>query len=212
MFRLLAPFVGGCSLEAADWMVRDGRDDPNAYGASERRGVIDLLASLVEKSLVRQEETGEGEPRFQMLETIRQYGLGLLDSLGEGTAARRLQLDYFLELAMRAEPFLARLENGLQRPKNTRLGVDIAGRVEAIGKDVTQFQPGDDVFGEKFETGMGGFAEYVSVPERGLALKPANISFEAAAAVPLAARASSVSRRAGVREHGSGPFLRPTVR
>lgn len=106
MFRLLAPFVGGCSLEAADWMVRDGRDDPNAYGASERRGVIDLLASLVEKSLVRQEETGEGEPRFQMLETIRQYGLGLLDSLGEGTAARRLQLDYFLELAMRAEPFL----------------------------------------------------------------------------------------------------------
>ena len=106
MFRLLAPFVGGCSLEAADWMVKDGRNEANAYGASERRGVIDLLASLVEKSLVRQEETGEGEPRFQMLETIRQYGIGLLDSLGEGTAARRLQLDYFLDLAMRAEPHL----------------------------------------------------------------------------------------------------------
>jgi NADPH:quinone reductase-like Zn-dependent oxidoreductase len=88
---------------------------------------------------------------------------------------------------MRAEPFLARLENGLQRPKNTRLGVDISGRVEAIGSNVTQFQPGDEVFGEKFETGLGGFAEYVSVPERALALKPTNISFEAAAAVPLAA-------------------------
>ena len=88
---------------------------------------------------------------------------------------------------MRAEPFLARLENGLQRPKNTRLGVDIAGRVEAIGDNVTQFQPGDEVFGEKFETGLGGFAGYVSVPERALALKPANVSFEAAAAVPLSA-------------------------
>jgi hypothetical protein len=83
---------------------------------------------------------------------------------------------------MRAEPFLARLENGLQRPKNTRLGVDIAGRVEGIGDNVTQFRPGDEVFGEKFETGLGGFAEYVSVPERALALKPTNISFEAAAA------------------------------
>lgn len=88
---------------------------------------------------------------------------------------------------MRAEPFLARLENGLQRPKNTRLGVDIAGQVEAIGNNVTQFQPGDEVFGEKFETGLGGFAEYASVPERALALKPTNVSFEAAAAVPLAA-------------------------
>jgi NADPH:quinone reductase-like Zn-dependent oxidoreductase len=88
---------------------------------------------------------------------------------------------------MRAEPFLARLENGLQKPRNTRLGVDIAGRVEAIGDKVTQFRPGDEVFGEKFETGLGGFAEYASVPEKALALKPTSISFEAAAAVPLAA-------------------------
>jgi len=88
---------------------------------------------------------------------------------------------------MRAEPFLARLENGLQKPKNTRLGVDIAGRVEAVGDKVTQFRPGDEVFGEKFETGLGGFAEYASVPEKALALKPGNVSFEAAAAVPLAA-------------------------
>jgi NADPH:quinone reductase-like Zn-dependent oxidoreductase len=103
---------------------------------------------------------------------------------------------------MRAEPFLARLENGLQRPKNTRLGVDIAGRVEAIGKDVTQFQPGDEVFGEKFETGMGGFAEYVSVPERALASKPANVSFEAAAAVPLAALTALQGLRKGQIQSG----------
>ena len=88
---------------------------------------------------------------------------------------------------MRAEPFLARLENGLQKPKNTRLGVDIAGQVEAVGDKVTQFRPGDEVFGEKFQTGLGGFAEYASVPENALALKPTHVSFEAAAVVPLAA-------------------------
>ena len=88
---------------------------------------------------------------------------------------------------MRGEPFLARLENGVQKPKITRLGADIAGRVEAVGNHVTQFQPGDEVFGEKFESGLGGFAEYVSVPEGALALKPAHVSFEAAAAVPIAA-------------------------
>jgi NADPH:quinone reductase-like Zn-dependent oxidoreductase len=93
-------------------------------------------------------------------------------------------LDWHL---MRGEPFLARLENGLRRPKITRLGADIAGRVEAVGAGVTQFQPGDVVFGENFGRGLGGFAEYVAVPEHALALKPANLSLEAAAAVPIAA-------------------------
>jgi len=98
---------------------------------------------------------------------------------------------------MRGEPFLARLENGVQKPKITRLGADIAGRVEAVGSHVTQFQPGDEVFGEKFESGLGGFAEYVSVPERALALKPANVSFEAAAAVPIAALTALQGLRKG---------------
>lgn len=93
-------------------------------------------------------------------------------------------LDWHL---MRAEPFLARLENGLRKPKITRLGADIAGRVEAVGKNVTQFQPGDAVFGEVFKTGLGAFAEYVCVPETAVTLKPAHISYEAAAAVPIAA-------------------------
>ncbi len=85
---------------------------------------------------------------------------------------------------MRGAPFLVRLEDGLQKPKNSILGADIAGRVEAVGRNVTQFQPGDEVFGG---ISGGGFAEYVSVPENKLALKPANMSFEAAAAVPVAA-------------------------
>ncbi len=88
-----------------------------------------------------------------------------------------------LDLAMRG-PFLARIiTGGLRKPKDPRLGADIAGRVEAVGTNVTQFQPGDEVFGAY----KGGFAEYVSVPENRVALKPANSSFEEAAAAPVAA-------------------------
>jgi NADPH:quinone reductase-like Zn-dependent oxidoreductase len=88
---------------------------------------------------------------------------------------------------MRAEPFLARLENGLLKPKNTKLGADIAGRVEAVGRNVTQFQEGDEVFGGMPLNELGGFAEYVCANEDALALKPARLTFEQAAAVPLAA-------------------------
>jgi NADPH:quinone reductase-like Zn-dependent oxidoreductase len=88
---------------------------------------------------------------------------------------------------MRAEPFLARLANGLLKPKNTRLGADVAGRVEAVGSNVTQFQVGDDVFGSLPLHSLGGFAEYVCAKEEALALKPAQLTFEQAAAVPLAA-------------------------
>lgn len=87
---------------------------------------------------------------------------------------------------MRGEPFLIRLIfGGLLKPKIRTLGTDMAGRVEAVGAKVTQFQPGDEVFGELSEFGFGTFAEYVSVPEKALALKPENLSFEQAAAVPI---------------------------
>jgi NADPH:quinone reductase-like Zn-dependent oxidoreductase len=88
---------------------------------------------------------------------------------------------------MRGAPFLARLANGLRKPKNPRLGADVAGRVEAIGSSVTQFQVGDDVFGELPLHALGSFAEYVCAHEDALALKPPNMTFEQAAAVPLAA-------------------------
>ncbi|MGB1285672.1 MAG: NAD(P)-dependent alcohol dehydrogenase [Aggregatilineales bacterium] len=93
-------------------------------------------------------------------------------------------LDWHL---MRGEPFLARLENGFRKPKNPRLGADIAGTVEAVGSGITQFQSGDAVFGDCFNTGLGGFSEYVIVPEDALVHKPDNITFEEAAAVPIAA-------------------------
>lgn len=86
-----------------------------------------------------------------------------------------------------ADPFLVRFYSGLFRPnKITCLGADVAGVVEAVGGEVTQFKPGDEVFGDVFESGMGGFAEYKCARERELVLKPTNVSFAEAAAVPLA--------------------------
>jgi len=83
---------------------------------------------------------------------------------------------------MRGAPFLARLSEGLLKPKNPKLGADIAGRVEAVGSNVTEFQPGDEVFGS---IGAGGFAEYACAIENALASKPGNLSFEEAAAAPV---------------------------
>ena len=99
---------------------------------------------------------------------------------------------------LRANPFLIRLSSGLLKPKNTILGSDIAGRVEAVGRNVKQFKPGDEVFGDISAGGWGGFAEYVCAREDALVLKPANISFEEAAAVPMAA----VTALQGLRSKG----------
>jgi NADPH:quinone reductase-like Zn-dependent oxidoreductase len=98
-----------------------------------------------------------------------------------------------------ADIFLVRLMGGgLLKPKNTILGADIAGQVEAVGRNVKQFQPGDEVFGDIAGCGNGGFAEYASAPENALVLKPTNLSFEEAAAVPMAA----VTALQGVRDQG----------
>ena len=88
---------------------------------------------------------------------------------------------------LRADPFFVRFTDGLLKPKSNRLGADVAGIVEAVGSQVAAFKPGDAVFGE---CGGGSFAEYVCAPERVLALKPDNISFAEAAAVPVAALTS----------------------
>jgi len=87
---------------------------------------------------------------------------------------------------LKADPFLMRFMGfGLLKPKHTILGAAMAGRVEAVGRNVTQFQPGDEVFGDLTKCGWGAFAEYVCASEDALALKPANVTFEEAAAVPL---------------------------
>jgi len=83
---------------------------------------------------------------------------------------------------VRGQPYLIRLLGvGLRRPKRKVPGNDLAGRVVAVGKAVTQFRPGDEVFG----WGNGSFAQYASVPEDQLVLKPANLTFEQAATVPI---------------------------
>jgi NADPH:quinone reductase-like Zn-dependent oxidoreductase len=91
-------------------------------------------------------------------------------------------------------PLFARVGNGLRRPKTTSVGADLAGRVEAVGRDVKDFRPGDEVFG----TGSGAWAEYAATRETRLAPKPANVSFEEAAAVPIAA----LTALQGLRDKG----------
>src|SRR5438445_9074712 len=87
---------------------------------------------------------------------------------------------------LRGKPFLMRLMGfGFLIPKHTILGAAMAGRVEAVGRNVTQLQPGDEIFGDLTRCGGGAFAEYVCASEDALALKPANVTFEEAAAVPL---------------------------
>ena len=94
------------------------------------------------------------------------------------------------------KPLYARI-GGLRRPRRRILGSDIAGRVEAVGANVEQFQPGDEVFGDILGY-MGGFAEYVRAPENRLALKPASMTFEQVAAIPQAA----VIALQGIRDKG----------
>jgi NADPH:quinone reductase-like Zn-dependent oxidoreductase len=100
--------------------------------------------------------------------------------------------------SLRGKSVFSRLTLGLMRPKHKILGVDVAGQVEAVGNGVTRFQPGDEVYANLLDHGYGGFAEYVSVPVDDMSLKPANLSFEEAAAVPMAA----VTALQGIRHHG----------
>lgn len=100
---------------------------------------------------------------------------------------------------MRGEPYIMRLGTGLRRPKETRLGVDFAGTVEAVGAGVTRFKPGEEVFGGR----QGAFSQYVTVHEdRAVVLKPANLTFEQAASIPIAA----ITALQGLRDQGK---LRP---
>jgi len=96
---------------------------------------------------------------------------------------------------MRGTPYIMRIDTGLRKPKDTRLGVDYSGTVEAVGQNVTRFKPGDEVFGGR----TGALAEYVTAAaDRAVVLKPANLTFEQAAAVPIAA----ITALQGLRDKG----------
>lgn len=95
---------------------------------------------------------------------------------------------------MRGTPYVGRIMMGLRKPKNTRLGVDVAGQVQAVGRQVTQFKPGDAVFG----AARGACAEYACAAESKLAMKPTNVTFEQAASVPIA----GLTALQGLRDKG----------
>ena len=132
-----------------------------------------------------------GSPDVLRLEEIQKPTAGDDEVLVKVHAASVSSSDWEL---LRGTPYYVRPLFGLLKPKCKILGSDIAGRVEAVGRNVKQFQPGDEVFG----CGWGGFAEYVCVPENALVLKPASMTFEEVAAVPLAA----VTALQGLRDKG----------
>src|ERR1700693_5758451 len=133
-----------------------------------------------------------GPPDVLELKDIDKPVAGDDEVLVRVCAASVNPLDWHL---VRGKPLLARLmTGGLRKPRVTRPGVDVAGQVEAVGRNVTRFKPGDEVFG----VCRGAFPEYACATEDRLAPKPANISFEDAAAVPVAA----VSALQALRDKG----------
>tara|TARA_Y100001972_G_scaffold48958_1_gene60193 strand:+ start:1222 stop:2199 length:978 start_codon:yes stop_codon:yes gene_type:complete len=99
---------------------------------------------------------------------------------------------------MRGRPLFMRVSTGLSKPKHNGLGADVSGVVESVGAGVTKFSPGDEVFGDVFETGLGSLAEFAKTREDKLVLKPKELSFDEAAAVPVAA----ITALQGLRDTG----------
>lgn len=124
-----------------------------------------------------------GPPDVLRLDDVPTPTPGDLDVLVHVHAASANVGDWHL---LRGTPLPFRLVAGLARPKYKIIGNDIAGTIEAVGRNVTQFKPGDQVFGEVSRCGFGAYAEYVVARENALALKPANLSFEESASVPTA--------------------------
>jgi NADPH:quinone reductase-like Zn-dependent oxidoreductase len=128
-----------------------------------------------------------------------------LPTVGDGDVLVRVQAasanagDWHL---LRGTPLPFRLVAGLRTPKFKIIGNDIAGCVEAVGRNVTKFRPGDEVFGELSRCGFGAYAEFAAAPEKALVLKPANLSFEEAAAIPTAGCTALQGLRQGRIERG----------
>jgi NADPH:quinone reductase-like Zn-dependent oxidoreductase len=132
-----------------------------------------------------------GPPDVLELREVDQPQVGDHEVLVRVRAASVNPADWYLMMGI---PYLARPQMGLRRPKTTRLGIDLAGVVAAVGANVTRLKPGDEVFG----AAAGTLAEYVAVAEDALVRKPAKLSFEQAAAVPVAA----LTALQGLRDKG----------
>ncbi len=136
--------------------------------------------------------TKYGSPDVLQLKEVEKPTPGENDVLIKVHASSINDWDWGL---LRGKPFVNRLLFGLLKPKVQILGCDVAGKVEAVGKNVKQFHPGDEVFGDLCEFGFGGFAEYVCANKNALTLKPSGITFEEAAAIPQAAILALVGLR-----------------
>ncbi len=132
-----------------------------------------------------------GSPDVLKCEEIEKPTAGDNEVLIKVRAASVNPLDWHF---MRGTPYIVRILAGLRKPKATRLGVDVAGRVEAVGRNATQFKPGDEVFGAC----RGAFAEYACTSESALVTKPDNVTFEQAASVCVAA----LTALQGLRDKG----------
>src|SRR5262245_56292757 len=140
-----------------------------------------------------------GPPEVLRLEEVPLPTVGDGDVLVRVRAASANAGDWHL---LRGTPLPFRLVAGLRTPKFKIIGNDIAGSVEAVGRNVTRFRPGDEVFGELSRCGFGAYAEFAAAPEKALALKPANLSFEEAAAIPTAGCTALQGLRRGRIERG----------
>ncbi|MBA3735998.1 MAG: NAD(P)-dependent alcohol dehydrogenase [Actinobacteria bacterium] len=142
-----------------------------------------------------------GAPDDLKLQEIDKPGVGEDSVLVRVRAASVNPYDWHV---LRGLPYFVRLTEGLRRPKHPIRGVDVAGLVEAVGEKVTAFQPGDEVFGGR----SGAFAEYVCGVERNFTTKPAGLSFEQAAAIPMAGcTALQALREAGRLELGQSVLI-----
>jgi NADPH:quinone reductase-like Zn-dependent oxidoreductase len=139
--------------------------------------------------------TEYGSPDVLKCEEVTTPTLGGNDVLIQVYAASVNAGDRHL---MRGDPLMIRLTAGLRKPKHQILGADVAGRVAAVGRNVSQFQPGDAVFGDLSDSGFGAFAEYVAAPAQAIARKPVRMTFEEAAAVP----STAITALQGLRDHG----------
>ncbi len=175
VFYLIIVLIGGFAIYA--WAT-GARQEPIDTGEPHMKAVV---------------YTNYGSPDVLEIRDIKKPAPNDDQVLVKVRAASLNPLDWHF---MEGTPYIMRaLGAGLRKPKDPRLGVDLAGEVEAVGKNVTQFKPGDEVFG----TGHGAaFAEYVCAGKTKLALKPANLTFEQAAAVPVA----GLTALQGLRDKG----------
>ena len=140
-----------------------------------------------------------GSPDVLHVEEVPMPTVGDGDMLVKVHAASANAGDWHL---LRGTPLPFRLVEGVRTPRHRIIGTDIAGRVEAVGKAVTEFRPGDDVFGELSRCGFGAYAAFVAAPEKAFALKPTNLSFEESAALPTAGYTALQGLRKGHIQRG----------